>query len=327
MNRHKYSLAIITACLLAVLIVPLARDRRPMQITPAQDTTAYRNDVLLGDLLQSSKNAIEERKQARMEALKNNPNVELQAPIKIDRTAVRLFLSARRNFEHNLVVKAVQPSTPILKSTAAVQQQKARLDARKQQQEEAKRAVHSAPTPEVAPTNFVASNTDDKFALTEQGQIIIDKLGFKSTWLKPSDDLYGDWENLEISQQNGMNLGVTDYSGPLSTKPGELGNKFIIGHSSAPNRTAAASGRGDAFADVAKLEVGDLMTVRQNGKEYIYQIYESVVVDPSDTEILTPQNNEDRLTLITCWPIGTTELRTLRNARLISEQTYTVDAS
>jgi len=321
MKRHRYTLAVITACLLAILIVPLTKTSQPVHITPAPDTTAFKNDVLLGNLLQSAK----ERREARLAAVPTEQQHLLRKPITIDRAAIRLFLSARRNFAQPVITNRPEPTAPIFNSTVAIQQRNARLEARKQQQQQAQETLHaSAPVEAAELTNPVSSSN---FELTEQGKVFIDKLGLAAPWLKPSDDLYGDWGNLELAQQHAMNLGVTDYIGPLATNPGELGNKFIIGHSSAPNQVTAASGRGDFFSEIAKLEIGDLMRVQQNGKEYIYQIYASDIIEPTDTEILQPQTEEDRLTLITCWPIGTTDQRTYRHARLISEQTYTVDAS
>ncbi|MND04593.1 Sortase family protein [compost metagenome] len=50
--------------------------------------------------------------------------------------------------------------------------------------------------------------------------------------------------------------------------------------------------------------MGDTVIVYHNQKKYFYQVYDTQVVTPDKIDILT-QRGENRLTLITCTPVGT----------------------
>ena len=53
-----------------------------------------------------------------------------------------------------------------------------------------------------------------------------------------------------------------------------------------------------------QVEVGDEIIVYKDQKEYKYIVYDKFVVHPDQVDVLT-QNGEDKLTLITCTPVGT----------------------
>lgn len=117
----------------------------------------------------------------------------------------------------------------------------------------------------------------------------------------PTDKLIQrDWSGLENQIQEALRHGVVHFPG--TAQPGDKGNVVITGHSSYfpwdPGRFK------DVFALLHQVEVGDKVIVYNNQQKYEYQIYEKKVIKPSQVEVLT-QEGEDRLTLITCTPVGT----------------------
>jgi len=109
-----------------------------------------------------------------------------------------------------------------------------------------------------------------------------------------------DWNGLEKDIQDALKDGVVHYPG--TAMPGLRGNVVITGHSS---YFAWDPGRfKDVFALLHEVAVGDTVIVYHNQEKYTYKVYETRVVTPDKVEILT-QQGEDRLTLITCTPVGT----------------------
>ncbi|MBT3726804.1 sortase [bacterium] len=52
--------------------------------------------------------------------------------------------------------------------------------------------------------------------------------------------------------------------------------------------------------------MGDEIIVYYNQEKYTYVIKEQNVIKPGDVSILKRDKNKKELTLMTCWPIGTT---------------------
>lgn len=109
-----------------------------------------------------------------------------------------------------------------------------------------------------------------------------------------------DWNALENEIQDALKEGVVHYPG--TADPAEEGNVVITGHSSYfpwdPGRFK------DVFALLHEVAVGDEIVLYSNQKQYKYQVYETRVVTPDKVDVLT-QEGENRLTLITCTPVGT----------------------
>lgn len=133
-------------------------------------------------------------------------------------------------------------------------------------------------------------------------RIIIPRINRNVPIIKISDaDLIKrDWGALETDIQNALRDGVVHYPG--TAEPGENGNVVITGHSSYfswdPGRFK------DVFALLHEVIVGDTVIVYHNQKAYFYQVYGIEVVTPDKVDVLT-QNGDNRLTLITCTPVGT----------------------
>lgn len=101
-----------------------------------------------------------------------------------------------------------------------------------------------------------------------------------------------------INLSQGLVEGVTDeilqyYIGHFedSAKPGEKGNFAVAGH--------RISNYSEAFVNLYKLKVGDLVHVKSKGKEFVYEINENYIVDPDKVEVLD-STKDATITLITC---------------------------
>ena len=109
-----------------------------------------------------------------------------------------------------------------------------------------------------------------------------------------------DWGGLEKQIQEALRDGVVHYPG--TAFPGDKGNAVVTGHSSYfpwdPGRFK------DVFALLHQVDVGDEIDYFYNQKKYRYKVYEKKVVTPDKVDVLL-QNGDEKLTLITCTPVGT----------------------
>ncbi len=91
---------------------------------------------------------------------------------------------------------------------------------------------------------------------------------------------------------------------PSSTSPWEEWNTFIFGHSS--NYPWVRWDFNHVFANLNNLNIWDEVIIYYGQEKFVYRIKEKKVVRPGYTEILKRNKWKDELTLMTCWPIGTT---------------------
>ncbi len=105
----------------------------------------------------------------------------------------------------------------------------------------------------------------------------------------------------EDAIQRALEEGVVHYA--TTSKPGEKGNGAIFGHSS--NNILNRGKYKFAFALLNRLEEGDTFIVQHNSKQYVYRIYKTHVVPPTEVSVLNPQEKPATMTLITCDPPGT----------------------
>lgn len=119
-----------------------------------------------------------------------------------------------------------------------------------------------------------------------------------------------------------LNKGVAHLAG--SARPGQIGNIFITGHSSdyiwKRNPYAAV------FSLLPKLQIGDAISIHENGKAYIYRVAETKIVNPDEVQVAN-QTTTPVLTLMTCYPVGTTKQRFVVHATLVSSPEKPVPAS
>ena len=115
-----------------------------------------------------------------------------------------------------------------------------------------------------------------------------------------------------------LKQGVTQY---LDTaKPGQVGNSVIVGHSS--DYPWSDGHYKNVFALLDKLIAGDQIIVPYGSQRYIYELYETVVVRPTDLSVLK-KTDTPVLTLLTCYPVGTTRSRLIVHAKLVSNNAST----
>ena len=108
------------------------------------------------------------------------------------------------------------------------------------------------------------------------------------------------WVVVQGVQMSDLTRGPGHYGG--SANPGELGNVAIAGH---------RAGHGAPFADLDKIEVGDVIEVETATGVWTYTIDEGPhVIDPTEIWVVDPapgqgpnaEPTERRITLTTCHP-------------------------
>ncbi|HSX42052.1 MAG TPA: sortase [Candidatus Saccharimonadales bacterium] len=111
-----------------------------------------------------------------------------------------------------------------------------------------------------------------------------------------------------------LTSGVVQY---LDTAlPGQTGNMVLVGHSS--NFPWIHSQYNTVFALVDKLSAGDQIIVPFHAQKYVYEVTSSKIVKPTDLAVLN-KTDTPTLTLLTCYPVGTTRSRYIVLAKLVSD--------
>jgi len=111
-----------------------------------------------------------------------------------------------------------------------------------------------------------------------------------------------------------LKSGVVQYAG--TAHPGEVGNAVIVGHSS--DYPWSDGKYKTVFALLDKLEVGDKIVIPYQSDKFVYAVTSSKVVRPTDLSVLK-KSTTPTLTLLTCYPVGTTRNRLIVTAKLISK--------
>ena len=123
------------------------------------------------------------------------------------------------------------------------------------------------------------------------------------------------WSGLEKDMQKSLQYGIIHYPG--TALPGNPGNVVLTGHSSYFPWDAGRFK--DVFALLHDVQLEDKVILFKNGKKYIYTVKNIYEVKPADLKILE-QTPENRLTLITCTPVGTNIKRLVVEAKLAEIQ-------
>lgn len=99
---------------------------------------------------------------------------------------------------------------------------------------------------------------------------------------------------------------------PGTGRPGQNKNMALVGHSSSYfwQKTPYSQ----IFSRLDKLTAGDPITIFHGQKSYLYQVEKIEIVSSKSVEI---SPDESDLTLITCWPAGTTLKRLMVKAKMI----------
>lgn len=126
----------------------------------------------------------------------------------------------------------------------------------------------------------------------------------------------------EAQIQRSLQNGVVHYGS--TPKPGQPGNAVIVGHSS--NDLWQPGNYKFVFVLLDKLSPGDTFSVNYESKKYVYEVTETKVVKPTDLSVLAP-TNEPSITLITCFPPGTSYERLIVRAKQTSPAPIATNAS
>lgn len=137
--------------------------------------------------------------------------------------------------------------------------------------------------------------------------IVIPKIGANAA-IVPNVDPYD-----SRIYQLALTKGVAHAKG--SVFPGRMGNMFLFSHSSVDFYQALRFN--SVFYLLNKLEYGDQIDIYFETKKFTYTVFESQLVDPKDVSYLKEKTNQPLLTLMTCWPPGTTFKRLIVRATLL----------
>ncbi len=119
------------------------------------------------------------------------------------------------------------------------------------------------------------------------------------------------------SQMAAMQNGVAYFGIPgANSKPGQVGNTVLSGHSS--NDIIDKGDYKFIFARLDQIDKGDSIYVNYQGKRYTYTVTKKDVVAPTDVQALVYPTTKPVLTLITCTPLGTSLNRLLVTAEQVS---------
>lgn len=143
-------------------------------------------------------------------------------------------------------------------------------------------------------------------------RIIIPKIGKNIPLVDVKLDAGFDFDHIENIFMQELEKGVVRYPG--TAKPGETGNAFIFGHSS--NYPWMKGEYNSVFVLLDQLSFGDQIIVYYNQKKFTYIIREKKVVKPGNVKVLDRDESKKELSLMTCWPIGTTLNRLIVFAEL-----------
>ena len=114
-----------------------------------------------------------------------------------------------------------------------------------------------------------------------------------------------------------MNNGVVHYRiNGASAYPGEVGNFVVMGHSAGD--VYSSNQYKFIFSGLERLEDGDIMYVHYNSVRYTYKMVGREIIWPTEVSKLVIDTDKPMMTLVTCWPLGTSQKRLLISAEQIS---------
>lgn len=163
--------------------------------------------------------------------------------------------------------------------------------------------------------NIVSKNQNNIFEFSavnqpnQEFQIIIPKINIKSKVLINIDP-FNKTEYLAA-----LKKGVAQAQG--TALPNQEGNIFLFAHSA--NNSFDLNTYNAIFYLVNKLTAGDLIYLIYQGKNYKYIVDTTKIINPNEIQYLYTSTPKQTLTLMTCWPPGTTFKRLLVNGHLVTE--------
>ncbi|TXH00552.1 MAG: sortase [Candidatus Moraniibacteriota bacterium] len=110
-----------------------------------------------------------------------------------------------------------------------------------------------------------------------------------------------DWQDSRVYQR-ALTKGVAHARG--SALPGQTGNVFLFAHAGANPFEALRYNA--VFYLIDKLEAEDRIDLWYQGKHWVYQVTNTKIVRADEVSYLNGDSTKPTLTLMTCWPAGTT---------------------
>lgn len=161
----------------------------------------------------------------------------------------------------------------------------------------------------VNPANFIIDPTTT-LAVGPDPKLIIPKINVDVPVIYDTTPDYD-------AQMAAMQNGVAYFGIPgANSKPGQIGNTVLSGHSS--NDIIDKGDYKFIFARLDQIDKGDAIYVNYGGKRYTYTVTKKEVVPPTDVQALVYPTAKPVLTLITCTPLGTSLNRLLVSAEQVS---------
>lgn len=159
------------------------------------------------------------------------------------------------------------------------------------------------------------SSKKTSFSITPyENRIVIPRIAKNIPLVDVTMDLHPDYEVMHETFMEELKKWVVRY--PWTARPGEVGNVFVFGHSS--NYPWVKSEYNEVFALLDQLQDGDEITIYYYQKKYTYKVVDRSIVKPGDVSALNERDpNKKELSLMTCWPIGTTLERLIIFAELV----------
>ena len=149
-----------------------------------------------------------------------------------------------------------------------------------------------------------------------ENRIIIPRIGENIPLVNVTIDRGANFETMHEVFMEELKKWVVRY--PWTAEPGQEGNVFIFWHSS--NYPWVKSQYNSVFALLDKLEIGDEIIIYYFQKKYVYTVKEQAIVKPGDVKTLESRDHSKKeLSLMTCWPVGTTLERIIVFAELTEE--------
>jgi len=129
------------------------------------------------------------------------------------------------------------------------------------------------------------------------------------------------WKVINQGNQQMSVWETADYAAGFhktSAYPGNPGNTVISGHHNI---------KGEVFRYLVDLEIGDAITLYADGRPYVYRVFDKFIVREEGAPLEQRYKNaawishfdDERLTLVTCWPYTTNTHRVIVIARPVLE--------
>lgn len=165
---------------------------------------------------------------------------------------------------------------------------------------------------EISEKNWVGVNIE---ITPYQNRIVIPKIGKNIPLVNIKNRALDNANELNNIFMKELEKWVIRYPG--SAEPGKEWNAFVFGHSS--NFPWIKWDYNDVFALLDNVSFDDEILVYYNQKKYRYVVREKNVITPGDVSVLERNKKKSEITLMTCWPIGTTLNRLIVTGELVEE--------